>query len=179
MRRSPAGPPFAPLLPWPRAFIIWRSSIPAGISTVSVAVLRILPAPWHFLQGESIIVPFPLHFGQAFWVWNIPNGVLCEDVIWPLPWQSGHVLGEVPGAAPLPWHSSQTSILLYVTSRLQPFAASSNDTVTVAWVSVPRWGALGFELPPPNPPPKILLNISPRSKSKPAPPYAPPCAPAP
>ena len=43
----------------------------------------------------------------------------------PVPWQSGHTSGDVPGAQPLPWQVSQASYRSTVTSFSQPKAASS------------------------------------------------------
>ena len=44
-----------------------------------------------------MILPVPRHFWQGRLLANTPMGVRCCTCTCPLPWQSGHISGVVPG----------------------------------------------------------------------------------
>ncbi len=69
-----------------------------------------------------------------------PTGVRCVVLTVPLPLQSGHISGVVPGAQPVPLQSGHCSMRGTVTSFLQPKAASSKLTVTEVSMLSPRLG---------------------------------------
>ena len=166
MSRSPAGPPLRPAPPWPRRETAWPSSMPAGMVTISFFCRRTLPAPLQVLQGWWMILPVPRHLGQVVVVEKAkpPPPRWMRTV--PLPWQSGQISAVVPGAQPLPLHTSHCSVRETVTSFSQPKAASSKEMVTPARTVSPFWGALRrLEVLPPKPPPKKEPNRSPRSMS--------------
>ena len=73
----------------------------------------------------------------------------------PEPWQSGQISAVVPGAQPLPWQTSHSSLRVRESSFSQPKAASSKRMVTEARRVSPFIGPLRREeLPPPKPPPE-------------------------
>ena len=72
-----------------------------------------------------------------------PNGVFCTISCWPVPRQTEHVSGFVPGLAPLPWQVSQVSVRGIVMSVSMPKTASLNSMVIVYCRSLPRCGAFG------------------------------------
>src|SRR5690554_5971084 len=101
-------------------------STPAGTFMVSVRLLSTLPVPPQSLQRSSIMVPSPWHLSQVRTVSKRPRAVFCLYLTWPVPPHLSHVLGEVPGFAPLPAHVSHFSLLLTLISFVMPKAASSN-----------------------------------------------------
>ena len=132
------------------------------------------------MQGWWIIRPLPPHLGQGEEVANTPMGVCRRTWTVPVPWQSGHTSGDVPGAQPLPWQVSQVSYRSTVTAFSQPKAASSKLMAMDMRLLSPRWGALGLvRRPPPKPPPKKLPKMSPRSPKSKLPSNPPPKPPAP
>ena len=185
MSRSPAGPPFLPAPPWPRRDTAWPLSMPAGMVTVMRRCLRTLPVPPQLLQGWWMILPLPPHLGQVVVVAKVKAPPPRWMRIWPLPWQSGQISAVVPGAQPVPWHSSQGSVRVRFSSFSQPKAASSKEMVTEARRVSPFMGPVRWRLepPPPKPPPKKEPKMSPRSMSPiskpPKPPNPPPGPPAP
>ena len=74
--------------------------------------------------------------------------------------QRGQVSALVPGAAPLPWHWSQSSTRETVTSFSAPKAASSNVSSTRAPMSSPCMGALALRRVLRPPPKKAAENIA-------------------
>ena len=95
--RSPALPPFLPALPCPRREMVWPWSIPAGMVTLMVLRLRTRPCPPQSVQGWWMMRPVPRHFWQGRLLANTPMGVRCCTCTCPLPRQSGHISGVVPG----------------------------------------------------------------------------------
>ena len=71
-----------------------------------------LPLPLQRSQGVSISLPLPPQLSQVRMVCITPNRLFCWTLTWPLPPQVGQVLEPVPGFAPLPLQTEQTSSLL-------------------------------------------------------------------
>src|SRR5436305_11074586 len=78
----------------------------------------------------------------------------------PRPLQSGQIVGDVPGAAPLPLQLPQAFALTTGTLTVAPCRASSKDTRTDTSTSAPRIDRGCWPRPRVNRPP----NRSPRSK---------------
>ena len=108
-RRSPAGPPFFPALPWPRMEMVCPLSMPAGTLAWIFRRRRTTPLPRQSGHGLLMTRPRPPQREQGAVEAKTPMGVCRRVCTTPLPPQSGQVSGEVPGAAPLPWHVSQFS----------------------------------------------------------------------
>ena len=142
--------------------MVCPSSMPAGMSTLTVRLRRTMPLPLQVGQGWAMVLPLPPHSGQVVWDCMVPKGVreVCTTV--PLPWQREQVSAVVPSAQPLPWQSLHSSTFCTLSSRVQPKAASSKETVTLLRTLEPCWGP--FRRPPP-PPPKM----SPKPPPKPPP----------
>ena len=85
MYRSPAGPPLLPGWPWPCRVITWSLSMPAGMFTVILTVLRTWPLPPQVGHGFSIILPVPPQCVHVRLVCIWPNMVFCTTVSMPLP----------------------------------------------------------------------------------------------
>jgi len=85
------------------------SSTPAGRGTFRVRERRTAPRPLQFLQGEGITSPVPLQAGQAVTLTIEPRKVSRTWRTSPLPRQVVQRTGEVPGSAPEPRQTSQTS----------------------------------------------------------------------
>ena len=71
---------------------------PAGIFTEYRFVDRSRPLPRQFLHGLSMIVPLPRQRGHGWENANRP----CESDTTPRPPHWGHVIGALPGSAPVP-----------------------------------------------------------------------------
>ena len=84
--------------------------MPAGTVTSMLLWRRTRPLPSQVLQGVSTILPVPPQRSQVWEDCTTPKGVRWLMRTWPVPWQCSQVLGEVPAAAPVPWHWSQVSI---------------------------------------------------------------------
>ena len=156
--------------------------MPAGIFTLIFWFLRTAPLPPHLGQGFFTILPRPPHFLHAPMDWTMPKGVRCVVRTEPVPLQSGHCSGLVPLAAPLPPQSGQGSTRPMLISLLQPKAASSKDTVTLARMLSPFLGPPRCAPPPkmsPKPPPKRSPKMSPKPPNPPKPPKPGPPEPKP
>ena len=167
--KSPLGPPFLPGSPSPLNTTVWLSSIPAGIFTFILGCFLTVPFPLQFSQGSFIISPVPWHALQGLVVCICPNIVLWTCVTWPVPWHVGHLIGDVPGLAPFPWHTEHSSSLVITISFSTPINACSNVKSSLTFKSAPFVGPcfLDDEVLPPNPPPNIEENISPKSPKSP------------
>ena len=110
--KSPLGPPFVPGSPSPLNTTCWLFSIPAGIFTFILGCFLTVPFPLQLSHTSVITSPVPWHLLQVLVDWTWPNIVFCTCVTWPVPLQSGHFIGLVPGFAPVPWHTSQVSFLV-------------------------------------------------------------------
>ena len=84
-------------------------STPAGMVTFRRRVARIRPLPPHTSQGVVMTSPRPWQRGQVLTLIIEPRKVWRTERTSPVPLQSGQREGVVPGAAPLPLHSSQLS----------------------------------------------------------------------
>ena len=69
----------------------------------------------------------------------------------PRPWHCGQVMALVPGAAPLPRHTSQSTVWGTLILVVTPLSASSKESFTETLMSSPRSGARCRR--PPDPPP--------------------------
>src|SRR5215204_4637531 len=96
------------------------SFAPAGILTLTCLFLRTLPLPPQTEQGFSMILPSPPHLEHGVESAKNPWSRLCT----PLPPHSGHVCGDVPGAAPVPLHWPHASSTGTATRVVTPFRAS-------------------------------------------------------
>ena len=143
--------------------------MPAGNFTISLWLRRTLPLPLQRLHGVRMILPVPRQSGQAAVDCIVMPMKFCCVRTEPVPLQRGQVSALVPGAAPLPWHWSQSSTRETVTSFSAPKAASSNVSSTRAPMSSPCMGALALRRVLRPPPPKKLPKISPRSPKSPNP----------
>ncbi len=79
--------------------------MPAGMLTESERSSVTRPWPEHFGQGSWIVWPRPWHCGHVRSIEKKP----CEARTRPEPWHIEQVTGWVPGRAPVPVHSSQTT----------------------------------------------------------------------
>ena len=135
------------------------SWIPAGTSSSSGTSSRIRPSPSQRSQGCSTIVPTPSQRGQA------PVRTICPSTVretcWmrPAPPHPGHVVGAVPGAAPLPPHAWHVLATRTPTSRVVPVTASARSISTWAATSGPRAGPAG-------PPAACPKSASPKKAAK-------------
>ena len=84
--------------------------------------------------------------------------------ILPVPLQVEQVLGWVPGLAPEPLQTSQTSLRVNSKDFLHPKAASSNVSFSSYWMSLPCMGAFRRWAPPMAPPNSWLKISSPMPK---------------
>ena len=84
-----------------------------------------------------------------------------RDTCWmrPAPPQPGHVVGAVPGAAPLPPHAWHVLATRTPTSRVVPVTASARSISTWAATSGPRAGPAG-------PPAACPKSASPKKAAK-------------
>ena len=145
--------------------VLLPSSVPAGISTVTLSVVSSYPLPLHFGHLSLTISPSPPHFGH---VWeNVINP--CFKKSCPLPPQSGHLV-LLPPFAPEPSQSEHGFLNLKETSFFTPKIASVNSILSS--IALSRLYLSDFErlLCPPPPPPKNESNIdsiSPKSNPKP------------
>src|SRR5215207_5932690 len=114
------------------------SFAPAGILTLTCLVLRTLPLPLQTAHGFSMILPSPPHLEHGVESAKNPWSRLCI----PLPPHSGHVLGAVPGAAPVPLHSRQASSTGTPTLVVTPFRASLKLNLTFTVTFSPFAGVL-------------------------------------
>src|SRR5262245_29159264 len=90
-------------------------------------------------------VPAPPQVRQVFEIEKKP----WLPEVTPRPLQSGQILGDVPGAAPVPWHAVQPTALTTGTLSVTPRSASSNDTRTATSMSAPRGCGGGCAPAPP------------------------------
>src|SRR3972149_3159748 len=100
--------------------------MPTGIFTVMVRRFFTSPEPWQFLQGESMILPCPLHVGQGVPWTYMAKLLFLMCWILPAPLHRGQVRGDVPGLAPEPPQTSHLSVLGTGISFSVPLAASSS-----------------------------------------------------
>src|SRR6185503_13390924 len=111
--RSPGGPPALPASPSPLMRSWLPVSTPPGILIWSLRSTVTWPSPPQSLQGVATMRPVPWQRPQVRATLKNP----CWNVTWPRPPHDVHVLGEVPGAAPLPWqvaHGSARGIWMWV-----------------------------------------------------------------
>ncbi len=132
-------------------------STPAGIFTVVVSVLRVLPAPPQFGHIFVTFLPVPPQAEHVRDILKNPFEVSCL----PEPLHEGHV---VLASAPLPPHFLQLTSLESVMRLVVPEKASSSDTSRLAMRSAPRKTS-GPRLMPG---PKKSVNMSPKPKSNPS-----------
>src|SRR5690606_11458716 len=160
------GPPRTPGSPRPASRIRCPSCTPGGIRTFSRRVLVTPPVPWHSGHFSCTIVPTPWHSRHGSEKLNDP----WLRVTSPVPPQTGHVRGLVPGLAPLPRQVSHTPGARRVSGRVAPCTASAKSMVTSASTSRPRAAPVRW-VPPRE---KIELNRSeklvPLNRRSPAPP---------
>ena len=115
---------------------------------------------------------------QATEVTTWPSSDWRMRRISPVPWQSGHSTGDVPGLAPDPPQVSQVTGRRTESSFWAPKAASAKVSTRLTSASAPGWGPRRRVRPPPVIVPKNASNRSPNPPSKSKPPMPPP-APAP
>src|ERR687893_1294085 len=132
-KRSPAGPPFLPTPPRPGTLTFIPSFAPAGIPTLTCFTPRVFPLPRHLGHRFSTMEPLPPHRVHDVDSANRPWSRLCV----PRPPHSGHVRGEVPGAAPLPPQSPHASSTGTPTRVVTPSRASLNFNLTLTVTSSP------------------------------------------
>src|SRR4029077_9913270 len=102
----------------------------------------------------------------------------------PRPPQVGHTCGDVPGLAPVPWHTEHAASDVSCSPVVTPWMASVNDSRRVATRSSPRRGRAprpAAPAPPRAPRPNRLPRMSPRpspelnvNEPDPGPPEPPP-----
>ena len=114
--------------------------MPAGTSSSSGTSSIVRPSPPQRSQGVSTIVPAPSQRG------HVPERTICPRIVretcWtrPTPAHAGHVIGEVPGAAPVPPQGSQVRAAWTWTSSVVPVTTSARSISTCATRSGPRAG---------------------------------------
>src|SRR5215213_3692328 len=99
---SPRGPPRGPTLPCPRSVMYCPVATPGGTFSLIVRSTRTRPSPRHFLHGALTTCPSPAHVGHGATLTNCPKNERCARRTSPLPPHVVHVVGFVPGSAPLP-----------------------------------------------------------------------------
>src|SRR6266545_5321306 len=164
--RSPGVPPVGPVSPSPRSFNREPVATPPGILTLSVCIVRTLPAPPQAPQASLMIVPRPWHWLHVRDTLKNP----CWKLTWPRPRQVGQVCGAVPALAPLPRQVSQgpwRGILIFFSV---PETVSSNFSDKLYRKSSPRARPRRLPVLPPKNSPKISPNISSKPPEKSAPP---------
>jgi hypothetical protein len=147
------------------------SSTPAGTCTLKVVVTLRRPSPRQSAQGDSMMVPTPAQRGHTVAVTIWPRIELRTRRTSPAPPHSGHVVGDVPAAQPLPAQVSQRCAIVRVISRVAPKAASSRVISRATSASGPGWGPRRVPARPPMPP-KNMSKMSctePASKGLPGP----------
>src|SRR5690242_19686707 len=103
MKRSPAGPPIVPALPFPATRNREPACAPGGILTSTVSGCETRPSPWHV--GQAFFSrPFPLQRGHVRLNFMAPAIWLTE----PEPLHCGQT-EILPLAEPVPLHVSQVS----------------------------------------------------------------------
>jgi hypothetical protein len=126
--RSPAGRPGTGTLPAPSTRRVAPFSTPGGMVTSRVRERAHRPTPRHFGHGFDTMRPVALHLGHGR---SIAKGRSpCSMRTRPRPAQLAQRSGVVPGAEPVPVHASQVSLRSYLTSFVQPNAASSKVSRT-------------------------------------------------
>ena len=93
----------------------------------------------------------------------------------PVPWQSVHRTGSVPGAVPCPSHAEHEAGRRTEISLRQPNTASANSRLSRTSASDPGAGPRRRP-PPPDICPKKASKMSPRPPSNPKPPAPAPSA---
>ncbi len=86
------------------------------------------PVPLHSLHGESTMFPVPLHLPQVSTRMNLAKPAFCIFWTWPVPPHWAHLLGVVPGDAPLPLQMPQSSVLGISISFVTSFTTSSRPS---------------------------------------------------
>ena len=84
----------------------WPSVTPAGMRTFTWRGRCSTPVPRQLPQGVSIFMPWPPQVGHVWLKLNMPWLSLTT----PRPPHVGQMTGDVPGAAPLPWHTEQVRV---------------------------------------------------------------------
>ncbi len=173
---EPLGPPRGPAGPRSASRRVEPSSTPAGTSTTKLRSSIRRPSPRQAGHGSGMVCPSPWHRPQATAVTTWPSRDWRMRRISPVPRQSGHSVGEVPGLAPTPLQVSQDTGSRTASSRRAPKAASAKVSTRFTSASEPGWGPRRRPRPPPVMVPKNASKRSPRpaSKSKPIPPAPPP-----
>ena len=100
--------------------------MPAGIVTRRFRLRSMRPSPRHVSHGVSTIRPSPRQRGQALTLTIWPSIVWRTLRTSPRPSHCGHVVGSVPGSAPLPVHVSHRPRPRNSISFSVPRTASSN-----------------------------------------------------
>src|SRR5919201_2830441 len=91
--------------------------------------------------------------------WQFEHGCEIEKIPWlsdstPLPLQTGHTRGLVPGLAPVPWHVGHGAEVGTASGTCAPSTACSNDSDTSVSRPRPRAGRARARDPArPRPPP--------------------------
>jgi len=111
-----------------------------------LSCLVTMPRPLQFLQGLSMVWPFPPHMGHWPMVMNWLYPWVLTLRSWPDPPHLGQVLGEDPFSAPVPPHSWQVAVCGTSISLSTPRAASSRVIHVVAEV-VALLGTVGVAPP--------------------------------
>ncbi len=173
-----------PASPLPAMRTLLPSRTPAGMLTLSRLIVRRAPQPPQVAHGSSMIEPEPPQRWHGFEIEKTP-WPCCST---PRPWQTGQIVGAVPGLAPEPWQVSQVVEVGTASDVCVPSTASSKLSVTSVSRSRPRWArgrAVRCPAPPearpaPAPPPnrfeRMSLKLPPKAHGSKPPPAGPPGA---
>src|SRR5262249_51179614 len=104
-KRSPGSPPYCPGAPRPATLIRCPPWTPAGVFTLTSRGRSSTPRPLQCLHLSLTIAPRPPHCGQTCEKENGPWSTSTS----PVPPHVGHVSGDVPGLAPVPWQTWHTA----------------------------------------------------------------------
>src|SRR2546426_8407261 len=132
--RSPGGAPSLPPSPLPGMRTRDPVSTPAGMRTLTVSILGIVPLPLHSEQGERRR-PVPPQSGHSCEKRNLPPA-RCT---WPEPlhvWQTT----TGPPISPAPLQREHCSDRLTVRLVVSPLIASSKESARGISISAPRCG---------------------------------------
>src|SRR3954470_3005811 len=96
----------------------------------------VAPVPAHVGHGSSMTVPLPPQREHGCEIENRPWP--CDST--PRPWQTGQIVGLVPGLAPVPWHVTHVWEVGTDTESWAPSIAWSKLSRTSVSRSRPRVG---------------------------------------
>src|SRR2546427_3428467 len=132
--RSPGGAPSLPPSPLPGMRTRDPVSTPAGMRTLTVSVLGIVPLPLHSEQGERRR-PVPPQSAHSCEKRNRPPA-RCTC---PVPLHVEQSITEPP-VSPAPLHREHCSERLTLMFVVRPLTASSNESAKGISISAPRRG---------------------------------------